>query len=80
MYDSIVSIIKFEVIKFDSKLMTLIRYFLIVHHTCSYNVLLQIIESFYKGEDGENEELQPQVTNGQYLFNAPTNNTGKISF
>ncbi|XP_063693959.1 importin subunit alpha-1-like [Bolinopsis microptera] len=39
-----------------------------------------IIESFYKGEDGENEELQPQVTNGQYLFNAPTNNTGKISF
>jgi hypothetical protein len=41
---------------------------------------LQIIDEFYKGEEGENEELQPQVTNGQYLFNAPTNNAGKISF
>ena len=40
----------------------------------------QIIEEFYKGEDEDNEELQPQVTNGQYLFNAPANNPGKISF
>jgi len=43
-----------------------------------YNKSAQIIEEYYKEEDTETQQNQPQVTNGQYQFAAPT--PGKISF
>lgn len=43
-----------------------------------YTKCSQIINDFYSGEEEGPEELQPQVNNGQFVFNAPTQ--GKISF